>query len=274
MLDALSSFRPGPAIIVVAVATAGYGASLKSESVIGWTTYIAATEARIDRELKLAPAFLVLDFEPDHDDRRRQVLDGEILVDQMKTRDRDANDVDVPKAMVHHWRGTVFIPGATVDDILNGLRGHAPGEDQEDVLESRILERGPDHMRIFLKLHRKKFVTVVYNTEHEVTFRELAPGRATSSSVATRIAEVRDYGKPTEHELVPGEDRGFLWRLNAYWRYLDVPGGVIAECESVTLSRSLPAVFRFFAGPMIRSAARGSMERTLVTFRDRFATAD
>jgi len=34
-----------------------------------------------------------------------------------------------------------------------------------------------------------------------------------------------------------GDDRGFLWRLNAYWRYEQVAGGVIAECESITLSR-------------------------------------
>jgi hypothetical protein len=35
-------------------------------------------------------------------------------------------------------------------------------------------------------------------------------------STATKIAELADAGTPAEHELPPGEDRGFLWRLNAY----------------------------------------------------------
>ena len=50
-----------------------------------------------------------------------------------------------------------------------------------------------------------------------------------------------------------------------------MPGGVLVECESLSLSRSVPAVVRFLAGPLIRQTARESMERTLVTLRDRFA---
>jgi hypothetical protein len=65
-----------------------------------------------------------------------------------------------------------------------------------------------------------------------------------------------------------GDDRGFLWRLNAYWRYEAVPGGVIAECESVSLSRDVPFGLGLVAGPIIRSTARESMERTLESLRD------
>jgi hypothetical protein len=93
-------------------------------------------------------------------------------------------------------------------------------------------------MRIYLRLQRQRFVTVVYNTEHTVTFTRFGNTRAASTSTATRIAEVSDPDTPQERELPLGDDRGFLWRLNAYWRYEEVAGGVIAECESISLSRT------------------------------------
>jgi hypothetical protein len=82
---------------------------------------------------------------------------------------------------------------------------------------------------------------------------------------------VSDPDTPDERELPPGEDRGFLWRLNAYWRYEEVAGGVIAECESISLSREVPSFLRYLISPLVESTARESMERTLVTLRARFA---
>jgi hypothetical protein len=81
---------------------------------------------------------------------------------------------------------------------------------------------------------------------------------ATARSVATSIRETG------------GRDRGFLWRLNSYWRYRQVAGGVVVELESITLSRSIPGVIRPIAMPIVHHIARESMARTLDTFRDRF----
>jgi hypothetical protein len=113
-------------------------------------------------------------------------------------------------------------------------------------------------------------VTVVYNTEHAVRFEHLDERRAASTSIATKIAEVRYPGTKAEYELPLGSDHGFLWGLNAYWRYEAAPGGTIAECESISLSRSVPPIFQFVAGPRIQDAARESMERTLRALSDRF----
>ena len=121
-------------------------------------------------------------------------------------------------------------------------------------------------MRV-LRLQRQRFVTVVYNTEHTVTFTHFGNTRAASTSTATRIAEVSDPDTPQERELPLGDDRGFLWRLNAYWRYEEVSGGVIAECESISLSRDVPALLRYVVSPVVESTARESMERTLTTLR-------
>jgi hypothetical protein len=178
----------------------------------------------------------------------------------------------VPLALVHHWRGAVLIPKMTVPRLVAQLQNGAPPTRQEDVLQSRVLERRPDWMRVSLKLQRKKIVTVVYNTEHVVTFVRDGGSRATSASTATKIAEVADANTPQEHELPAGDDRGFLWRLNAYWRYQQTGDGVIAECESITLSRDVPSVVKFFVMPLIEHAARESMTRTLVALRERLRT--
>jgi hypothetical protein len=200
----------------------------------------------------------------------RDLVTGRILIDPMEPTDADGAGLEVPGAMVHHWRGAVFIPGATVDGLVRRLEAGEPGTSQPDVLEARVLERGPGTMRLFLRVKREKFVTVVYDTEHRVTFTRHGPGRVSTSSRATRIAEIEAAGTPNERALGPGEDRGFLWRWNAYWRYEQIDGGVIAECESVSLSRSVPGVVRLLAGRIIRGTARESMEQTLVTFREVF----
>ena len=49
--------------------------------------------------------------------------------------------------------------------------------------------------------------------------------------------------------------------------------GVIVECESISLSRGVTAVVRWLVAPMIRSAARESMERTLTSMQTRLLAA-
>lgn len=255
------------ALILGAGATVA-AATLTPAALAGWTTYINRTERRIERELVSAGRFLGPDFGSDAAGRREALRRGAILVEPVDAAGAHGEATEVPAALVHHWRGSVFIPGAKLDDLLAKLQSGVPAS--EDVLASRVLERRPDRMRVFLRVQRTKFVTVVFNTEHTVTFQRYGPARASSASTATRIAEVESPGTSSERELKPGEDRGFLWRWNSYWRYEEVAGGVIAECESVSLSRAVPSVLSYMAGPLIRSTARESMERTLATMRTRF----
>jgi hypothetical protein len=103
-----------------------------------------------------------------------------------------------------------------------------------------------------------------------VTFRRLAPERATSTSLATRITELDGYGTPAQKIKPADDDHGFLWRWNAYWRFQQTPAGVIAECESISLSRSVPRVIRFVAAPVIQSTARESMTSALQAMHQAF----
>ena len=269
-----SGFRPAITAFLVWIAALGAvvsAARLGQETIGGWSTYVSATEDRVRRELESPRGFLVMDFlDPEEAAAgRRQVLDdGVVLMRKMQASDSQGRRITVPGALVHHWRGAVFIPGVTVRQLLVELQSHAP--EQEDVLRSSILERGPDRMRVYMRLQRRKIVTATYNTEHVVTFTRFGATRAASVSTATRIAEVSDPDTPDERELPLGDDRGFLWRLNSYWRYEEVAGGVIAECESISLSREVPSFVRYVVSQLVESTARESMERTLVTLRARW----
>jgi hypothetical protein len=181
-----------------------------------------------------------------------------------------SGELEVPDATVNHWRGLVLVPGATIEDVLSRLEREPPDTRQEDVLRSAILERRPGWLKVSVRVQRSLILSAVFDTEHEVTFQWHGPSRASSRSTATRIVEIADAGTPREREKPPGDDRGLLWRWNAYWRYEQVDGGVLVECEAVTLSRSVPLVLRPVAGPLVSHVAKESMERTLITFRERF----
>ena len=93
-------------------------------------------------------------------------------------------------------------------------------------------------------------LTVVLNTEHEASYYRLSDERWHGRSYSTRIAELKDADKTKEQELPVGEDRGFLWRLYAYWRVEEVDDSVFAECQAISLSRRIPWVLGWLIRPL------------------------
>ena len=163
--------------------------------------------------------------------------------------------IEVAGGTIHHWRGSVLVRGANVERVLSRLEWPGTPPPQEDVLESRVLSRSGSSLRVYLKLARSAVITVVYDTEHDVTFERRSPGLATSRSVSARIAETG------------GGDRGFLWRLNSYWRYVQQGNDVRIDLESMSLSRDIPAVAQLLVSPIVQRVARESMERTLASVK-------
>ena len=79
--------------------------------------------------------------------------------------------------------------------------------------------------------------------------------------------------RSSERALPEGNDHGYLWRLNSYWRYQQVPEGVIVELESLSLSRDIPFVFKPFVRPLVDRVARESIRRTLESLRARLTAS-
>jgi hypothetical protein len=263
-----------PVVLLVGVARPSdlAAATLQPQTTAAWNRYVSATEARIARELANGSRFLAQDFLDQRQKARERVLAGHIPIGEVSTTDGSGHTIPVPGGLIHHWRGAVFVPGVTLEALLNRLKNPSErGPHQEDVLALRVLARQPDRLKLFISMTRKKIVTVTYHTEHDVSYQRHGPQRASSRSVATKIVEVENPGGPDARERPAGQDRGFLWRLNSYWRYEQVEGGVIVELESLTLSRDVPMGLRLVVEPLIDRVARESVDRTLDNLRRTYA---
>ncbi len=81
---------------------------------------------------------------------------------------------------------------------------------------------------------QRQFLEEVFPAELEEIRRRREPYFGRRRTLEPGSIEANGLAKREKPE---GKDRGFLWRLNSYWRYQQVDGGVLVECESLTLSR-------------------------------------
>ena len=253
--------------------TSARAAKLHPETLSAWQEYERLTESRIEHELASSDGFLVQDFLSDSDRARINEAFGadDVFIKKLQTRNEEGGSVKIPKGLVHHWYGVVLVRGASLEEVLSREQDYdAHASYFDEVEESRLETQREDDYDIFLRLRRKKVITVHYNTEHRVAYRRHGRARATSRSTSTRIAEVESPGTPREREKPLEDDRGFLWRLNSYWRFQETTEGVIVECESISLSRTIPVAFRWVVKPFINSVPRESLESTLRPLRDAF----
>jgi hypothetical protein len=259
------------AVLVIAGAhgapTHADAASLQLQTVQAWNAYVASTEARIHSELASPQGFLVTDFSPDRGAVRDAIGKGAIPVGRLLSRDGEGRDFVVPDGLIAHWRGAVLLRGVSLDALLQRLQHPENGPHQQEVVSLRVLNRKPDHLQLAIRITREEVVTVTYDTEHLIDFRRDGKTRASSRSISTKVVEIENAGTAAERALAPGQDRGFLWRMNSYWRYQEIDGGVIVELESLTLSRSIPLGLGGVVAPIINRIARESISRTLDTIR-------
>lgn len=250
---------------------------LKPATVEAFTRYITATEARINREVEHPEGFLYID-ELDKP-RRAPVLDqlkrGEVFIDRLETRDAAGHEIDVPDALIHHWIGDVFIPGASMRQVLAFVQDYDHHQDYyPEIVRSRLVGHDDDDFKIFYRVRKHKVITVTLDTEHDVRYSRFDDAHWSSRSLSTRIAEVADAGKPDEHAKPVGHDGGFLWRINSYWRFVERDGGVYVECESVSLTRDIPTGLGWLIGPFVTSIPKESLESTLGTTRSAILERD
>jgi putative flippase GtrA len=250
-------------------------AQLQPKTAQAFAKYVSAVEARRAREIAEKHPFLELERRPAADQARimATLKRGEVFVERAAVaRDDAARELTIDGGLINHWRGTVFVPDVNLDQVLKVLQEpQADKHKQEDVISSRVINRNGDFQKVFLRLRRTKFVTVVYDTEYDVNYKRLSPNLALSNSISTKIVEIENAGTASERALPEGNDHGYMWRLNSYWRYKQVDGGVLVEVESLTLSRDLPAIVGTLIRPIVNSTARESMTRTLASVRARFS---
>jgi len=243
---------------------------LKPEASQGFDRYSRLTEQRMRGELAPGGAFLWVDrlIEPGRSEAYSRLQRGEVISERLRTPDPSGR-ISTPGALIHHWVGTVFVPGASLRQVLALVQDydHHAEYYKPEVEKSKTIERAGDDFKVFLRLRRKKIVTVVLDTEYSVHYHPLDAARAYSDSYSARISEVMHPDEPNEQARPSGEGEGFLWRLNSYWRFSEANGGVYIQCEAISLTRDIPTGLNWLIAPFVESIPKESLEFTLLATR-------
>lgn len=241
--------------------------TLEPATLACFARYVQAAEARISKEERDPRAFLYFDQLPSA--QREQVIQslkgGQVFITKLTTLDSSGHPIGAPAALIHHWLGIIFIPGASLRRVLNTVQDYNHQQDDyaPQVVRSRLLVRQGNDFKVYMRLQEKEVITVTLDTWHNIRYSQLDAARVSSRSVSTRIQQVANAGEPGEYLMPVGRDGGFLWRINSYWRFEERDGGVYVQCESISLTRDIPTGFGWLVGPFVNSIPRETIENTL-----------
>jgi hypothetical protein len=224
-----------------------------AEAVTAFNNYVATLESRLARQHSAQRGFLIGADEA----RLRR---GEFVIENLTPA-----DTELPGAMLHHWRGSAFVPGATAAEFERLMKDFSayPRIYTPQVLSAKIIAQQGDHLQAVMRVQQRHVLTVVMDTSYDVTFARIDAHHGFSISRSARIAEIDSPGTRHERALGASEEHGFLWRLNTYWSYEELNGGVYMQIESVTLTRSIPRGLGWAVGPFVEAVPRESLEFTL-----------
>jgi hypothetical protein len=157
-------------------------------------------------------------------------------------------------ALLHHWRGAAFVPGADRQDMLALLRDyeHFPTYYAPEVVSAHFLGG-----MLTMRMRKQSIIPVVLDAEFEVQDGLDGDAAGYSFSRSTHIRQIR------EQRYTEEDDDGFLWRLNSYWSFVQVRDGLLIECEAISLTRDIPSGLGWLIAPIVKQMPRTSLEFTL-----------
>lgn len=252
------------AVLCAAAALALHGsAEAPSAASAFFARYTATVEARLSQQHASSHGFLA-EVGPDKamDARLRS---GERIIEHLTPADQP-----VPHgALLHHWRGTAFVSGASAADferLMKDLRSY-PRIFAPQILFARIMSPYtgaiPDRIVTTMRVRQQHVITVVLDATYDVAYGSLDPRHRYSIARSIKISEISSSGKANEHALSVADEHGFLWRMNTYWSYEERDGGLYMQIESISLTRSIPTGLDWLVRPFVESVPRESLDFTL-----------
>lgn len=244
-------------------------AELKPATRRAFDRYVALVEKRL-QGTEAGKPFLWVRSRPElqRAQLQQRLMGGEVIIERLNEQDQ-GRDISVPDGMIHHWLATVFVPGGDLQQALTLLQDYDHHKDlyRSEVKDSKLLKREGNHYTAFMSFYKKKVIGVTLNTVHEADYVTLNPKQAYSNSHTTKIAEVENAGERDEREKPVGQDGGFLWALNSYWRLEEADGGVYVQCEAASLTRDIPALVAWAVKPFVTEVPKESLFNTMQSTR-------
>jgi hypothetical protein len=245
-------------------------ADLQPQTAQAYDRYIQLTTAQVTAELAQSGPYLWVERLPP--ERRAadeaQLRNGQLVIERLDTLD-SGETIPVPGGIIHHWIGTAFVPGATLAQTLSFMQDydHKTEYFKPDIVRSKILRHDGDDYFVLLRFYNKKIITTVIDTDQEIHYHVVDSTHAYSRSRTTRVQEVENAGRSDEKLAAEGHDRGFMWRMNTYWRFEEKDGGTYVECQAISLTRDIPTGLGWMVGSFVTSVPRESLTFTLTMAR-------
>ena len=235
---------------------------LNPRTLEAFDSYIRRAENEMEQTLRGRAAFLWSQQLPE---RAEEVGRGQVVAQFWSGRGPDK----VPSGLIHDWIAAAFIPNSAIRKIFAVIQDYDNHKNiyKPEVIDSKLIRRQDNDFQIYLRLLKKKIVTVVLDTDHEVHYRPVDRHRWVCRSCTTRIAEVENAGTHGERILQPDTGYGFLWRLHSYWRFEERGAGVVIECRAISLTRDIPVGLGWAIKPVIQRLPKESLINTLEATR-------
>ena len=252
-------------IVAVQPATADTW-DLKPDTLAAFDRYVRLTEARMAAETGGKTPFLWLDRQTpaQHTDYVARLKRGEVVVSKLQTKD-GGKDIDAPDGLLHHWIGTVFLPGVKLDRAIAFVQDYAryPELFAPIITRSKIVNHTGNTFNVQMRTTTKKVITVTLDGDYSVEYRSVAPNKMYTRSLGTNFYEVSDAGTSSETRREADKGTGYLWRLNTYCSFEERADGTYEQCESISLTRGIPFIVAPVVRPFTNSVPREALEHTL-----------
>jgi hypothetical protein len=257
-------------LLLVSVPGLSGAAQLRPDTLQAWDDYVRSADLRMQARLNGQQPFLWTD---ETSDRRARLQRGEVLIEPVSGRGAQS----VAGGLIHDWIGAAFIPNATVEQLLAVVHDYGRYKEfyKPVVADSKVLvctETDQQFSMVWEK--RVLFIDAAVQGQYEA--HDFAAGGRRGYNIAntTKMQEIEDYGRDSEHLLPPGQGIGFMWRLHSIARYEERDGGVYFELEALALTRDIPSGLRWMVNPVVNRLSISSLATSLRETRDAVSSLD
>ena len=237
-----------------------HAANLKAETVAAWDDYVQSVSVTLQDRVHPGGSFLWTYEDPE---RIAKVHRGEIVVAPAP----GPSPRKAPGGLIHHWIAAAFLPNVKLDDVLAITEDYDRYQEfyRPSVIASKTVARQDSSDYFSMQLMNKAFfLKTMLDADYQATNVRVDERRFYSVSRSTRVQEIEDYGRPSQHRMPEGQGGGYIWKLFSIGRLAQRDGGVYIELEAIALSRDIPAAVRFVVDPIVRSVSRNALLTSLL----------
>jgi len=256
-------------IIVLAAVQRSYAAELNQQTLVAWDKYVASAKLHMQERLTGKAPFLWADEDLM---RRQQLSSGQIVISPVG----NSHPLSVPRGLIHHWIGAIFIPGATIRDLGAVVNDYSRYNEiyRPTLIKAELLDSTDDEQNFsILWVQRMLLVTAAFYTELDSNYFTLNSRQGYMTVSTTRVQQIENYGEKDERRLAQDEGSGYLWRLVSFARFEERDDGLYLELEVIGLSKDLPVSLRYLLKPVIdhisRQALTVKLDQTRQAIRSR-----